>query len=226
MLDAAYRNAHSRIAELVAGLGDAQLEAPVPATPGWTVHELVAHLVGGAADAVSGRLDGAPGEQWTARHVAERRDRPIGELLAEWDRVAPQAEADLAGQQFTGPNLAIDAICHEADLREALGMPPVEREHWQQPFLEVLMRTLDRRLRGLASVLIHDETGRQWQCGSAESAGWVLRAEAYEVLRALLSRRSQRQIADWAWSSAPPARVVEQFGVFGPRDDDQPVPTR
>lgn len=224
MLDTAYRNAHRRVVEVVGGLGAEQLRTPVPATPGWSVHELLAHLVGGAADAASGRLDGAPGEQWTARHVAERRDRSVGELLEEWSRVAPQAEADLAGQRFTGPNLAVDAICHEGDLREALALPPVGREHWQEPFLEVLMRLLDRRLRDTAAVLVHDETGRQWQCGSAGGAGWELRADAYEVLRAMLSRRSQRQIAHWAWSPAPPGRVVEQFGVFGPRDDDQPVP--
>ena len=224
MLDAAYRDARSRVVELIGGLEAEQLRSPVPATPSWSVHELLAHLVGGAADAVSGRLDGVPGERWTARHVAERRDRPAGELLEEWSRVAPQVETQLAGQQFTGPNLAVDLICHEGDLREALALPRVARRHWQQPFLEVLMRGLDRRLRGIATVLIHDETGGQWECGSAGSSRWVLRADAYEVFRALLSRRSQHQIASWEWSPAPPARVVEQFGVFGPRDDDQPAP--
>jgi hypothetical protein len=60
MLDFAYRNARSRVSDLAATLSDDQLQPPVPATPGWTVHELLAHLVGGAADAANRRLDGTP----------------------------------------------------------------------------------------------------------------------------------------------------------------------
>jgi len=84
MFDVVYRDARGRLTRLVGALTGEQLRTPVPATSAWTVHELVAHLVGGAADTASGRLDGAPGDEWTARHVAERRQRPVGELLAEW----------------------------------------------------------------------------------------------------------------------------------------------
>jgi hypothetical protein len=73
MLDVIYRKARTRISDLAATFSDEQLRAPVPATPKWTMHELLAHLVGCSADAASGRVDGAPGEQWTARHVEERR---------------------------------------------------------------------------------------------------------------------------------------------------------
>jgi hypothetical protein len=89
MLDTIYRKARARVADLAATLSDEQLQAQVPATPQWTAHELLAHLVGCAADAASGRVDGAPGEQWTARHVAERRHCSVGELLVEWDSVGP-----------------------------------------------------------------------------------------------------------------------------------------
>jgi len=85
MLDVVYRDARGRLTKLAGALTGEQLRTPVPATSAWTVHELVAHLVGGAADTTSGRLDGAPGDEWTARHVAERRQRPVCELLAEWN---------------------------------------------------------------------------------------------------------------------------------------------
>lgn len=130
MLDVSYRNARKRVADLATAPGDEQLRAPVPATPEWTVHELLALLVGVAADTACGRLDGAPGEQLTARHVAERRSGTVGELLAD----------------------------------------------------------------------------------------------GYELMRAMFSRRSRRQIAAWNWTSAPEEHIIEQFGVIGPRDDDQPVP--
>lgn len=223
MLDMVYRKARGRVTDLAAALSDGQLLAPVPATPEWTVRELLAHLVGGAADAASGRVDGAPGEQWTARHVAERRGYSIGELLTEWEHVSPAVEASLAGQQFTGPSLAADVICHEADLREALGLARVDREYWHQPFLEVMMLLLGQRLRHTTMVKVRDEHGHEWRCGSGEPT-MLLRTDGYELLRAMFSRRSRRQIAAWDWTPTPTGKVIDSFGVFGTRDDDQPIP--
>lgn len=223
LLDVSYRNARARVTELATALDDEQLQTRVPATPAWTAHELLAHLVGVAADAASGRLDGAPGEQWTARHVAERRGNSVRELLTEWDRVGPVVESSLTGQRFSGPGPAPDLICHEADLREALGLSRVDREHWQQPFLESMLRLLRRRLQHATTVLIRDEHGGEWRCGSGEPVT-VLRVDGYELMRAMFSRRSRRQIAAWDWAPAPAEQMIEQFGVFGLRDDDQPVP--
>ena len=103
MFDVVYRDARGRLTRLVGALTGEQLRTPVPATSAWTVHELVAHLVGGAADTASGRLDGAPGDEWTARHVAERRQRPVGELLAEWALVGPTVELSLTGVMSAAP---------------------------------------------------------------------------------------------------------------------------
>lgn len=222
MLDHSYRAARARITTLARGLGDHQLRTPVPATPGWTAHDVLAHLAGGAADVLAGRLDGAPGDTWTARHVAERRGRPVEELLDEWERAAPAVESSLP-KQHTGPNLAADAICHEADLHEALGLPRTDREHWQ-PFLDVMGNFPGRRLGDSATLLLVDELGQEWRCGSGASVT-VVRVDGYELLRAVFSRRSRRQIAGWDWSPEPLDQVVDGFGAFGPRDDDQPIPT-
>ncbi len=221
MLDASYRATRARISTLAAGLTQDQLTVAVPATPGWSVHDVLAHMTGGAADVLAQRLDGAPGESWTARHVAERRDRSVHELLAEWENAAPAVEASLP-ERFTGPNLAADAICHEGDMREALGLPRIDREHWQ-PFLDVLVRLPGRHLPDTDALLIGDELGSSWRCGSGESVT-ELRADGYELLRGLFSRRSRGQIAGWDWSPEPSTHLVDNFGVFGHRDDDQPLP--
>jgi uncharacterized protein (TIGR03083 family) len=223
MLDIIYRKARARIAELAATLSDEQLQAPVPATPRWTAHELLAHLVGCSADAASGRVDGAPGERWTARHVAERRSRSLGELLDEWERIGPAAESTLTEEQIFGPNIAADAICHESDLHEAFELTRVDREHWQ-PLLQAMMLFQRKRLRHNPPLLIRDDEGQQWSCGSGEPTT-LLRVDGYELLRAMHSRRSQRQIAAWDWTPAPVEQVIERFGYFGPRNDDQPIPT-
>jgi uncharacterized protein (TIGR03083 family) len=222
MLEVAYRTARGRVQELAATLGDDQLHLQVPATPRWTVHELLAHLVGCASDAINGRLDGVTSDQWTARHVRERRRKSVGELMAEWDRISAAADAGLTDDQLYGPNLAIDTICHEADLHEALGLPRVDREHWQ-PFLDVTMLYLGRQLRRSTTLLIVDDQGQQWSCGSGEPMT-LLRADGYELLRANLSRRSLSQIAAWEWTPAPTEEMLHGFGVFGTRVDDQPMP--
>lgn len=146
MLDTSYHHARTRIAALAGTLSDHQLRTPVPATPGWTIHQLLAHLVGGAADAAAGRIDNAGSQQWTARHVAERQQDPIETLLTEWDHVGPAVEAQLTGRRFSGPNLAADLICHEADLHEALGLPRVDRAHWHHPYLDTMMALLTHRI--------------------------------------------------------------------------------
>ncbi len=220
MFDVVYRDARGRLTRLVGALTGEQLRTPVPATSAWTVHELVAHLVGGAADTASGRLDGAPGDEWTARHVAERRQRPVCELLAEWELVGPTVELSLTGE-VRGPNLAADIICHEGDLHEALGLPRPDRHHWQ-PVLEAMMGLLGRRLRQPGTLVIRDEQDQEWRFGGGDPHT-LLSIDGYELLRGTFSRRSQRQIAGWNWTPTPAVRI-HRFGAFGPREDDQPIP--
>jgi len=220
MFDVVYGGARGRLTRLVGALTGEQLRTPVPATSAWTVHELVAHLVGGAADTASGRLDGAPGDEWSARHVAERRQRPMGELLAEWELVGPTVELSLTGD-VRGPNLAADIICHEGDLHEALGLPRPDRHHWQ-PVLEAMMGLLGRRLRQPGTLVIRDEQDQEWRFGEGDPHT-LLSADGYELLRGTFSRRSQRQIAGWNWTPTLAVRI-HRFGAFGPREDDQPIP--
>ena len=68
-LAAAYRGVRVRVRELVVEHG-AECDAVIPATPEWTVHDLVAHLGGITADIVSGNLDGVGTDTWTAAQVA------------------------------------------------------------------------------------------------------------------------------------------------------------
>src|SRR5919112_3373997 len=93
---ALYRENVAVLTELVADLTDEQLATPVPATPAWTVHDLLAHLAGGPADAVTGRMDGAPGPEWTSRQVGERLGLPVADLVEELhahqDAVAASAD--------------------------------------------------------------------------------------------------------------------------------------
>ncbi|MCV7152718.1 hypothetical protein [Mycolicibacterium pyrenivorans] len=86
-----------------------------------------------------------------------------------------------------------------------------------------MMLLLGQRLQGIASVVVRDEGDDEWHCGAGDTTV-TLHADGYELLRAMFSRRSRRQIRAWNWSPAPSMQIVDAFGFFGPRDDDQPIP--
>ena len=65
-----------------------------PACPGWTVHDVVAHLSGAVDDALQGRMEGAPSPAWTARQVEARHDQSVAAILAEWERSLDAPERD------------------------------------------------------------------------------------------------------------------------------------
>jgi hypothetical protein len=73
---AAYGVVRERVTALVRTLDPAAEATPVPATPAWSVHDLLAHLVGVSRDAVEGRLDGVSTDAWTA---AGSREVSLGE---------------------------------------------------------------------------------------------------------------------------------------------------
>lgn len=144
------------------------------------------------------------------------------DLLTEWAAAALAAEGSIS-EDAGRPNMALDIVCHEGDLHEALDLPRAAREHWQQ-VLDVMVGFLGRRLKQPGTLTIGDDSGAQWRFGDGEPHT-SLHADGYELLRGMFSRRSQGQIAGWRWQPAPPERV-QRVGVFGPRDDDQPTPAR
>jgi uncharacterized protein (TIGR03083 family) len=187
-----YREHVTALGQLAPTLTQAQLDTPVPATPAWTVQDVFAHLAGGASDATTGRMEGAPSPEWTARHVAERRHLPISELVAE----LRTHEDGLAQSVMDNPRPALvwDISVHHADLHEALGLPQMQEELWR-PVAEAL----------------------------APRAGALTgTVPSYELFRALFSRRSRRQMQ--GWGSPLTAEELDQLCIFGPREDDQPLP--
>ncbi len=186
-----YRDHVRAVGALAGDLSDDQLASTVPATPGWTVHDVLAHLAGGGADVVTGRLDGVPGPEWTSRHVNERAPLRVSDLVEE---LVTNADA-VAATTVDNPRPAIvwDLAVHHADLHEALGLGRLPTHLWL-PVVEEL--------------------------GPARAPDVVGTVEPYELFRALFSRRSRDQMRAWGLDDA----AIEVVCVFGPREDDQPVP--
>jgi hypothetical protein len=165
---ALYREHVADVSAFASDLDDVALARPVPGTPSWTVKDVVAHLAGGAADSVDGRMDDAPGPAWTARHVAERRHLPVAELVAELH--AHQDAVSHAAADTPTPAIVWDIAVHHADLHEAFGKP-VLAEHLWQPVVEML--------------------------GPMRAPELVGAVPPYELFRGLFSRRSRDQMRAW-----------------------------
>ena len=221
MFDVLYRNVRSRVTELAGSLTEEQLASPVAGSPRWTGRQVVAHLVGVAADMASGNLGGAPNQAWTAAHVEARNGRSLDELIAEWDEVGPVVEAGLADRTF-GPIPVFDALTHECDLRETFGLdrPP------SQDVEAVACTAAKGTVKGFSGpgTLVVRAGEHEWTGGGGEPRT-VLTVELYELFRGLISRRSRRQMRAWQWDcDGDPDELIERLPVFGARDDDQPVP--
>jgi uncharacterized protein (TIGR03083 family) len=194
-----YRDNADAVCALAEGLGEEQLATDVPATPSWTVRHVVAHLAGGGTDALTGRMDDAPSPAWTARHVAERVELPVSELTEEIRRNRDALAASVAGNPR--PALVWDIAVHHSDLHEALGLG-IPDEHFWRPVLD-----------GVAPMML----------GRAGIDAAAVAVAPYELFRALFSRRSRAQMAAWGGAALTPEQL-DGLCVFGPREDDQPIP--
>ncbi len=207
-----YRDNVAALTALATGLSEEQLATHVPATPAWTVRDVYAHLAGGPADALSGRMDGAPGPEWTARHVGERARLPIGVLVEEICSRQDAVAASVADSP--SPALVWDVTVHHADLHEALGPDRPPEVLWRQ-----VLDSAAPRLVGRAGVTVRCD-GQVWGDPGIEAA---VEVPPYELYRALFSRRSRRQMQAWGQPGLDVGQL-DALCVFGPREDDQPQP--
>ena len=214
-----YASARERISAMLAGADDSVAARAVPATPGWTVHDVVAHLRGIVDDALTGNMDGVATDPWTAAQVERGRTAPLPQLLAEWNRDAPMIESFLSSPGGADNAAAvIDVHTHEADLRGALGLPPVVPDDYGPLMFSMLAGGLVERANqaGLQAVRVCTTEGDE--AGPAD-APVTVRLARHELHRAALGRRSAEQIAAYFAGCTDPTVYVEPFVVFGPRAD-------
>lgn len=193
-----YRASRERIVALVSDdVGD----VTVPATPEWTVHDVVAHLAGIAEDARTGNMAGATTDPWTAAQVERGRSKSVAQLVEQWSADAGGVEWFLSTPEGAASSwrAVLDIHTHEADLQGALGMPvalPAEVVEWVAAVL------LDAFAEGVAAAGLPPVS---------------VAASPLEVFRSRLGRRTADEARALAWS-ADPEPYLDHWFVFGRAD--------
>jgi uncharacterized protein (TIGR03083 family) len=189
-----YRASRLRIAEMV---DDSNAGVRVPATPEWTVHDVVAHVAGIVEDVRNGNMEGVATDPWTAAQVERARHKSVSQLLAEWNEGAPMMEGFLSSPAGVSASRAVlDIHTHECDLTSALGRPldlPGEFLDWMVP---ILLESFEAEAfgAGLPAVTVH--------------------TTPVEVFRGRLGRRTEAEVCAYGWSRDPLPYLSHWF-VFG-----------
>lgn len=197
-----YAVVRRRLGALVDGMTPTEVSMPVPACPGWSVHDVIAHLVGVVEDAMAGRLTAPPDETQTDEQVTRHRGDDTRQLVTAWHEMAPAFEEAVTALQIV-PAL-IDVMSHELDVLAAFGRPaPPAGEAldlvatWLAPDTLPVTVIVDGRPLG----------GPERPC--------ALRTTSLGFLRFRLGRCSRNQALALDWTRDP-SPVLDDLFVFGP----------
>jgi uncharacterized protein (TIGR03083 family) len=209
-----YRDTRERLSGLVLGLDDSELAAPVPACPGWSVTDVMCHLLAVVEDVMAGRLTKPPSDAQTADQVARHRGTPVPALVETWTELAPPFE-ELIGGAVVWPAV-LDVATHEQDIRGALGRPGARDTEVVRFGAERLVALMQPSV----PVRVVCE-GFEARVGPEDSQypELLLRTTRFETVRWRLGRRSRSQLRGFDWSGDPTA-VIEQLFIFGPSPTD------
>ncbi|MGO9344324.1 MAG: maleylpyruvate isomerase N-terminal domain-containing protein [Acidimicrobiales bacterium] len=227
-----YKAARQRISSVVAAVDD-PAGVPVPACPGWSVHDVVAHLTAVVEDVLAGRRTGPPSEDETAAQVARRQNIETALVLAEWAELAPTFEG-LLSEMRVWPGF-LDVFAHEHDVMGALSVPG-ERDSYEMhissewllsnwsPAVPVRVKIGERERTLLPKTeptepTEPEEPEEPEQIVSDDDIDLTLTTTAFEAFRFRLGRRSRAQLRAMDWSGDP-TPVIEKMTVFGPEPYD------
>ena len=175
----AYRQTRLSVVNLLSTTPESSADLVVPACPNWTVQQTFSHLVGVPEDLLAGRRDGITSDAWTNAQVQRHAGESLAELRSALEATIASFDAMLpAIPPPSNSQLVMDAVTHELDLREALG---VECEESSLPL-------------SVAKAWLLDLIDRRGPSASAaiESANCL----DLDLVRALTGRRSAAQMDD------------------------------
>lgn len=233
-----YLGLRDDITEFVTGLDPKDLEKSVPATPGWTVRDVVAHLAADATYAIKGDF---PSEffqsfgdvaavtminAWTERQQAERRGRSLDELLEEWKTSGDELGSMMRGEKswpedsfvFIDRVITTDAAVHQQDIFGTFGVERDREGAGVKIGLTGYIATIGFRLPATNLPPLRIDVGDKSYTAGGGEPGATVRASRFEFFRAMSGRRNPDQIRAYEWDGDPEP-YIPMFFPYGMRED-------
>jgi uncharacterized protein (TIGR03083 family) len=205
-----YADGRGRLLDLAMTLGPPEAAMPVIACPEWTVKDVYAHLAGVCGDILAGRLEGVATDPWTEAQVSARAGVDLPEVIHEWRSVAETFDAVLTDAM--PPPLIIDLWTHEQDVRGTVGAPGGRSAPQVVYGLAALATGFGSGWTDRPAVRIVGDSG-EWVLGEGPVAA-TLRASDFELVRAMMGRRSRAQFVALDWEGDGDA-FVDHLHAFG-----------
>jgi uncharacterized protein (TIGR03083 family) len=222
---AAYRVIHDRVGTLLRGR-DGIAERSVPACPGWTVRQVVAHLAGVAEDIAAANMEQKGTGPWADAQVRRLGERSIDELLDLWAESLDTVASRLTLATDAGVcQLVFDTLTHEHDIRGALNEPGSRSSDLAYraalSFVTTMGDQFIRQARLTALQLTTPTTGSV-QLGDPRGTGGHVELDIsdFEALRAFGGRRSVQQLLALPWLGDPTGLMPAFTDVLPAFTDD------
>lgn len=236
-LAAAYADTRRTMIDLIRGADDGT--AGVPACPGWTARDIIAHVASIASALASGEFpaDLNPAAFWdpkTAelretfvdRGLADRASLTLDQIIDEWESSSKTLEAMMRGEEAwpdSAPPLPewivlTDLAVHHHDLRGALGAPGDRDSLATGLSLRSYVEGMRfRAALGKTPPFKIVAGSREWVIGEGEPVATVT-ADPFELARAASGRRSKEQLLGFDWSGDP-GPFLGFFYPYGERSE-------
>lgn len=214
----AYRASRERIDATVRGLDASQLATVVTCCPLWSVRDLIGHLTGVLEDRRDDNMPTGSFGEWTAAQVARHRDESVDSLLESWSG----ATAAAGGEPSLLASLSFDAVTHEFDLYQALGIAGDRSTQSVRIGAERSLGRLSSMLTAGSApgVIVTTEDGTNLAEGAQSPLS--LETSRYALMRMTTGRMSRRQAESLGWGSDP-TPVLDSLwadGFFVPQPVD------
>jgi len=213
----AYAGCRARITAIVGAIDRERADTMVPTCPDWSVHDIVSHLAGGVADALSGNLEGLGTDEWTAAQVSARRETSTADVLTEWNTQAPLMERFLDPAGMLGRQAVTDIVSHEHDIRTALSRPGARDSDAVRIGLGfAATRLIESAEKHGFSLRVRSSDGLDL---GPEDASVTLTGDPFELLRATTGRRSIEQLREIGWTLDPDSVLAAfEWGPLHPSE--------
>lgn len=188
----AYLDGAARLIAVARRAGEERADTVVPASPAWTVRNVVAHLTSVAHISVNQLGWGDDVQATIEREVEARADHTMDRITKEWEALLDPLAQMLAGHPPGG--LVVDVVTHEHDVRAALGPEYQDHAAGLEEALSAMVawvRHLD--LVGEPGLLLKTPTSQALFGGPAIGCVADLPSD-WELFRLLGVRRSEEQL--------------------------------